>query len=115
MGPTRRWSVYPICTLKIPEEGGNVKALPGGEESWRVWSGPIPPEESGAGGWGGLPIWAGRAGERKQGCLRDNRQIAGGGEGVHRLLPRSRRRPPRARASISFSPGMTTTRARLWR
>lgn len=39
------------------------------------------------GGWGGLPIWAGRAGERKQDCLRDNRQIAGGGEGVHRLLP----------------------------
>ena len=29
--------------------------------------------------------------------------------------PRSRRRPPRARASISFSPGMTTTRHRLWR
>ena len=65
MGPTRRWTVYPICTLKIPEEGGNVKALPGGEGSWRVWSGPIPPEESGAGGMG-RSAHLGRAGRRKK-------------------------------------------------
>ena len=41
MGPTRRWAVYPICALKIPEGRGNVKGLP--EGGGRGTGGPASP------------------------------------------------------------------------
>lgn len=106
MGPTRRWSVYPICTLKIPEEGGNVKALPGGEGSWRVWSGPIPPGGVRRGGDGAV-CPSGQGGLEKENRtaygITDKSQA--GAKVCTGSSPRSRRRPPRARAPSHFPPG----------
>ena len=87
-------------------------------------------EEKGAGGFGldrsrrrsqargdGAVCPSGQGGpeKEKQDCLRDNRQIAGGGEGVHRLLPPQQAQAAQGQGLHLIFPGMTTTRARLWR